>query len=673
MKTIRRVLCLILTVCLAASWTAALAQNADGVTLKYRDATPEVTAAATPEVTATPEPVITPEPTPTPTVVPETPVPTEAPTEVPTEAPTAIPTEIPTEVPTEMPTAIPTEMPTEVPTVSLTEVPTELPTQPAESDTPQNDLSESEAQAPAVVNEETTEISAPVEQPAESQPTEEIAPPAENAGQAGGEGDWFQGGIPGRMLPGFESDRQGSNAKGRDPYAVSIIGREEKDNPRTVLIMGTVYAPEGAEIQDAVVETGSNAVRPNEVVRFRNVSAPPEGVNAMSAPFDPNRTGFAFLADLSGNKAGEDGSLMVTVRLAVGDYQVDFTPFTVYLSDACYAYPDVEHALRGLCIFNDEKMQEVGWLQDHLAEKEYLDAELKTRVYDENTARAMKDLCAINDLDYSEDGVLPATLSAVLSDQFDGKNDGIMGYLKRYITIADYDIPMWMLAAAGAGLILLILIIVLIITGVKRKKKKKAALGGGFDVPGSGGSMKAPHTDPEAGGGLDGGIEELGGEDSIRDGGLIGGIPAGGLEGPGDINYVGDGDTVDMDTIQKPMGIAFGSDAPTVDLAYKLLLRMFYNEQYMDTQTDIPEGGMKIIGRGRDAELQTNPADNSVSHRHGQFAVESGNVTYTDTSRNGTRVNGQRTLQNGEKITLQFNTKYQLEIGSHKIWVLVKK
>ena len=379
--------------------------------------------------------------------------------------------------------------------------------------------------------------------------------------------------------------------------------------------------------------------------------------------------------NLSRSTPGEDGSLTVTVRLAVGDYLVDFTPFTVYLSNDSYAYPDVEHALRGLCIFRDEKRQEVGWLQDKLAEKEYLDAELKTRVYDENTARAMKDLCAINDLAYSEDGVKPETLSAILSDKFDGKNEGIKGYLKRYITIADYDIPLWMLAAAGAGLILIILIIVLIITGAKRKKKKKAAgFSGGFDAPMNSG-MNAPHTAAETDvNDLGGNIEELGGEDSIRENNLIGGLPPEGLNGPGDISYVGDGDTVDMETLQKPVGgIAFGSDAPTVDLAYKVLLRLFYEGQYMDTQTDIPEGGMKIIGRGRDAELQTNPADNSVSHRHGQFAVENGNVTYTDTSRNGTRVNGQKTLQNGEKITLPFNTKVQLEIGSHKIWVMVRK
>ena len=585
MKHLRRALCLLLTLCLAAGITTALAQNADGVVLKY--GTPPPT-----EAPATPEPA-----------------------------------------------------------------PAEDTPQPAEE--PGTDASTDSQTG----GEGSVEEIVP--------PSPDVNPePTENASQPGAEPDWVRDGMPGRDLAGYEDDRNGGGAKGMDPYVVSVASREEtdKDNPRTVLITGTVYAPEGTAIRDVlVIPDGGTPVRPAEVVRFRSAATPPDGVDGLSSPADRNRNGFAFLVDLSGNgNVGEDGAVLLTVRIAVGDYRAEFVPIMVYVSGDSYTYPDVEHALRGLSILKDEHLQEVNWLQDKLAEKEYLDDEQKSTFYDADTARAMKDVCAINDLEYSEDGVKPETLQAVLSDKIDGKNSGIKGYLKRYLTIADYDIPVWMLAAAGAALILIILILVLVITGAKRRKKKKAEFGGGFGDP-----VNAPHTDPEAGGAPDGGdLYNNGGIEDIGGGEMTGG----GLgQNIGGLQFVGDEPTAELENPQSPGGINFVADGVTVDLACKVMFRMFYGGQYMDTETDIPEGGQKILGRGQDAEIQTNPSDNSVSHRHGYFAVQGGVVTYTDTSRNGTRINGQQTLHNGEKITVPFNTKVQLELGAHKIWVFAKR
>lgn len=106
---------------------------------------------------------------------------------------------------------------------------------------------------------------------------------------------------------------------------------------------------------------------------------------------------------------------------------------------------------------------------------------------------------------------------------------------------------------------------------------------------------------------------------------------------------------------------------------YMIKLRLICAGQYMDTSVRLREGEKAAIGSGNSAQIRTNPADTSISERHGIFAVSGGKVTYTDNSRGGSRYNGQRILHQGESIALPFNTKSQIEMGKHKVLVIVGK
>lgn len=105
--------------------------------------------------------------------------------------------------------------------------------------------------------------------------------------------------------------------------------------------------------------------------------------------------------------------------------------------------------------------------------------------------------------------------------------------------------------------------------------------------------------------------------------------------------------------------------------AYTVKLRLICSGQYMDTSVRLREGEKAAIGSGNSAQIRTNPADTGISERHGIFAVSGGKVTYTDCSRGGSRYNGQRILHQGESIALPFNTKSQIEMGKHKVLVIV--
>ena len=104
-----------------------------------------------------------------------------------------------------------------------------------------------------------------------------------------------------------------------------------------------------------------------------------------------------------------------------------------------------------------------------------------------------------------------------------------------------------------------------------------------------------------------------------------------------------------------------------------LKIRMIYSDRYLDKDLRLKDGGEAAIGRSEEAAIQTNPADNSVSHRHGVFTMTGNGVKYTDYSRNGTRFNSRQTLQNGESVLIPFSTRAQLDIGAHIVLVFAVK
>ncbi len=219
--------------------------------------------------------------------------------------------------------------------------------------------------------------------------------------------------------------------------------------------------------------------------------------------------------------------------------------------------------------------------------------------------------------------------------------DDVKDKLKKEVTLLGLTFELWVFVSAAAGVVLLILVLVLLLT---RKKRKHRRMGEG-GIASEPLSAAALNTDQE-------------------------------LPGGNNMLSLDDEPTVNLN--EETPTIGFNGGVATVDVDNTLrtvtvMLRLFYGDEYMDTSVRLGEGQQAAVGRAGDAEIQTNPADVSVSHRHGQFSVEDGQLIYTDSSRNGSRFNGLRTLANGESVPVPLNTRCELEIGAHRIWIIARK
>lgn len=219
------------------------------------------------------------------------------------------------------------------------------------------------------------------------------------------------------------------------------------------------------------------------------------------------------------------------------------------------------------------------------------------------------------------------------------QND-FLGFLKGYVRLFNREIPVWFLIAACAILIVLVILLILLIV---REKGKKNSL---RDISGKEGeeSLTAYITSPDT---------------------------------PGSqILTIGDEPTMDLNSVDG-QGVIFGEDEPTTDLkeseGYILKARMFFHDVYLDKELKMAENDQAIIGRSSEATIQTNPADTSISHRHGTFTATEGVIIYRDESRNGTKYNGQRMIHKDESITIPLNTKVQIEMGEHRILLLAAR
>ncbi len=208
--------------------------------------------------------------------------------------------------------------------------------------------------------------------------------------------------------------------------------------------------------------------------------------------------------------------------------------------------------------------------------------------------------------------------------------------LKGHVKLFNKEVPVWFLIAACAVLIVLVILLTLIIIREKRKKDVSEAVSGVAEE-----SLNAYITSPEVQG-----VQIL---------------------------TIGDEPTMDLNSVEG-QGVVFGEDEPTTDLkepeGYIIKVRMVFRDVFLDKELKMTENDQAIIGRSSEAAFQTNPADTSISHRHGVFTAVQGMITYQDESRNGTKYNGQRTLHKDEKITIPLNTKVELEMGEHKILLL---
>jgi len=586
----RMMVCLLLTICLAAGTAPAFAAGGHKITT-------------------------------------DAPAVTDAPTSTPTATPTAEP--IATVTPSPSPTSVPEG--TEVPQMSADG------TIIGESGliVREDDSTDKTAKAESSETESPAEI--PTEEPTQApeEPTAEPEPQGNNRVD-----EIFEINLPAEQEL-FDAAR----------YEYALHVRPESYDPASVLISGIIYLPEGREIDKAVVtvEGGSSHEIPrNEILRMKN-GFEPDSVAQLQFEPDRARSGFAILADLSGDNL-PDGETQVTVTLTA-DMEIALNT-TVNIQEKQGQFFDVDRALWGQCLVLNDEHDQVTALQRRLSDLGYMKDEEVTGKCDERTLAAANELIGKNHLIQYQGYLSAEAVGFIESSEAQAKSAGffdrVLNFFKGTVHLFNRDIPVWMLTAAGAALLLLILLIILLITGKKRKarrKERQAAAAG--DLNGQKAFITSPDND----------AEEPTGDPAAK------------------ILTIGDEPTMDLNEAA-PGGIVFNEDEPTTDLkenTYTVKFRLIYGDRYMDKDILLQDGGQAVIGRGEDTEIRTNPEDTSVSHRHGTFTITGGMLTYTDTSRNGTRFNGQRTIYRGESASIPFNTKAQLEIGAHKVLVFAIK
>ena len=443
-------------------------------------------------------------------------------------------------------------------------------------------------------------------------------------------------------------------------YPIALHERKNGQNPSCVLISGLIFAPKGTEIRNADVQasqTVSRSIPANEIYRFQTEIVP-SNLSSLSYDSDRNRAAFAFFVNL--DDAGiTDGSVPLTVELHVFDgetLQTAKISTNAVIDRQAPSYATVESALQAEKSSGTAAEKQTA--SDETNDPNASDAETKDE--SENTdeaspSEAGPDLPAENEDTPSEGAEGENNETGITDGNGTGENQraevseqsetgGFLGFLNQPVSLLQMKLKMWMIIAAGAGLVIIILIIVLLITG--KKRKKNSVEGQAF------GSTGTFITDPN--------------NDSPQ---------ASDSQPMGPILSIGDEPTVDLDSTLRS-NIVVEKDAATVEYQqpiYTIKLRLIYGQKYRDQDVQLLEQGKSVIGRGEEANIQTNPSDLGVSHAHGSFEVKNDMVVYTDTSRNGTRYNGARILHSGESVTIPFNTRTEMDIGGHKILIFAAK
>ena len=434
-------------------------------------------------------------------------------------------------------------------------------------------------------------------------------------------------------------------------YPIALHERRNGQNPASILISGLIFAPAGTEIQEATVQTPqgiSRAVDAKDIFRFQTEYVP-ANLSSLSFDSDKSRAAFGFFVNLS-DSGLSDGTSTLTVQLKIADdqsVQIASINTNVVTDSQVSPYDTVENTLR----MEQNAENAPGEPEEKMDAEEPAAGpqtnEASGTVTEDPASEALNKAEPSDGSEGTGEGTEKGNGSE--SDQLTGEapqasDNGVLGFLNRPISLFKIEMKMWMVIAAGALLVIIVLIIVLLITG--RKRKQKYVDGQGFD------GSATPITDLNE--------EEKG-------------TPGNSSMGP--ILSVGDEPTVDLEsTLRKD--ILVEKDSETVEYrqtVYTIKLRLIFEKKYMDQDVQLLEEGKSVIGRGEEANIRTNPSDFSVSHAHGAFEVKNGMMTYTDTSRNGTLYNGTRTLHNGESVTIPFNTRAEMDIGAHKVLIMVMK
>ncbi len=225
----------------------------------------------------------------------------------------------------------------------------------------------------------------------------------------------------------------------------------------------------------------------------------------------------------------------------------------------------------------------------------------------------------------------------------------VVDFMQQDLVLMDNTFKMWMAFAAGAGLILIVLVIILITTRKKRKKTPDNVV-----------QMEGIHTMMD---------DDSSAQSPKED------------EQP-QILSIGDEPTVNLEEMSQNNGIVVGADDVTTDMPiettvkktqYLVQVQMHYGDLVAEARPILTESTPIVFGRGEGPEVtvRTNPSDTSVSHRHGTIYLQNDLPWYRDDSRNGTILNGARTLHSGDTAQLAVQTKIQLELGTHRVLLFI--
>ena len=418
-------------------------------------------------------------------------------------------------------------------------------------------------------------------------------------------------------------------------YVYALYSNPDGYDPASVLISGILYVPAGTEIQRAEVECdgGYYSINGSDILRLKT-NVEPNNLNQLQFSPDLNRSAFAFIVNMEGKT---DGAKEAKVSLILPPNDTVTLSTTVVIDASQGRFYDVMRAVRDQAISMNDQGNHVDALEARLVELGYLKEEDVSGRVTEAVMKAANQLLADNHIPQNKDSITQKGLGVIESAETKHKSEDFLSSLKNTITLFDREIPIWLLIAAGAALIVLIVLVVLLMLSRKRKA------GRGRDAEASGGSGQGKPFITSA--------------DSQV----------------GELLTIGDEPTMDLSKTGGPEGM-FQGDEPTMDMnnsGYILRIRMIYGDVYLDKNLKLMEGGQVTIGRGADVTIQTNPEDTSVSHRHGVFTAAQGKLIFEDESRNGTIFNEQRTLHRGESATVPLNTKAQMDIGAHKILILL--
>ena len=418
-------------------------------------------------------------------------------------------------------------------------------------------------------------------------------------------------------------------------YLFAMHKRAEAYNPSSVLISGVLYAPAGTQILRAVVTPVSRqplVVQGEEIWRCPNQEKP-DAVSSLQFKPDEARAGFAFLVDMAAAGLTEDGEIPVNVKLLIDqNIEPELSTVVSLRSDwgVCSTLP---RALRGRCIeLNDQDNDQVREMQQRLVELRCLDQSAAAAVWDAACMQAANELLSAHGLETDPDFLSPEAVGFLRSGQSAANTGGSGGFFSASLTLFGLELPLWFLSAVALALLAILLLILWVVLGKrKRTRRDVSSVPAVPDKPQPVAKVLTTWDAPAADAGSTGG------------------------SGPG-LNRV------DIAT------------TPASSTSYALQLRLIYGGQYTDQNILLHEGEKVTIGRSSSAGIHTHPADKIASSLHGFFMPAEEMLKYTDSSRNGTRFNGQKLLQSGETVNIPLNAKAQLDIGRHKVLVqLVRK